>query len=200
MEDHSNYICFRWSVSYFALKWLKSCTETSQTKLSLMQILSTSMQCSHCHHLLQTQKRWHLPHETIFFSFYKMLFFDNTNCKFLFFSLNIDILHLLLYSKQILRKKRNQTTTPPQKQEERSLWYLQLTSKESLHSYWAQNILRNQMFFPAWKPQQGRDSLGSQSTEICCSGQNAAASSVSAWRRNSDPVKRVCDGYSGRQK
>lgn len=197
MEDHSNYICFRWSVSYFALKWLKSCTETSQTKLSLMQILSTSMQCSHCHHLLQTQKRWHLPH---FFSFYKMLFFDNTNCKFLFFSLNIDILHLLLYSKQILRKKRNQTTTPPQKQEERSLWYLQLTSKESLHSYWAQNILRNQMFFPAWKPQQGRDSLGSQSTEICCSGQNAAASSVSAWRRNSDPVKRVCDEYSGRQK
>lgn len=110
MEDHSNYICFRWSVSYFAVKWLKSCTETSQTKLSLMQILSTSMQCSHCHHLLQTQKRWHLPH---FFSFYKMLFFDNTNCKFLFFSLNIDILHLLLYSKQILRKKKkpNHNTT-----------------------------------------------------------------------------------------
>lgn len=168
---------FRWSLSYFGLQRLKRCIEISQTKLSVMQILNTSMQSSRCHQILQTYKRWHLPHETIFFLFQNVVPWQHW-LRAPSFSLNIDILHFLFYSKQIYKKtpKTKQQTT--NKKEERFLWYLYLTSKESLHSYWAQNILRNQMLLPACKLRLGHNSFESQSTEICCSSQKAAASSV----------------------
>lgn len=98
---------FRWPVSYFALKWLKTCIETSQTKLSVMQILSTSMQSSRCRQILQTYKRWHLPCETIFFLLQNVVPWQHW-LRIPSFSLNIDILHLLFYSKQIYKNQKQE--------------------------------------------------------------------------------------------